>query len=669
MADHDEVQPDAMRRRLEGLASGIEVGDAAQARASVDGVVGRRRVRRRVGAALGAAAVVAVAATTVVLTLGDSDPDTFVTSDDTMAPDISSDTTEADAPVPTLDLATGPSVEVVEGVAQPGSVPGTNGAPEYGEWVVPWDEGFLVGSTWSPPQPLPEELPDEVIALFPQEVIDLFGGDLPATIAEATDQLSAAGLLDVVSTIILDNPAAYDAIYGAPTEAPTLEVRYTVDGRSWEAREFTPPADATYLSSVTAVGDRLAVVYSLLDPLTGAPLDGTITVATTTDLTTWTTQDIEVPSPGELPAGIDWSVFAQGLVANDSGWMLSVYSSVDVDPLSLLPGDVRDEIDASNGLGTSFDSAGITVEYDFDETGSNPGQTLTFGWDELGIAPEFAQLLGDQDYSPTYWSASWDGVPVPTDAPIGAGPLAATPAGFVLWNDQTWFSTDGVVWASAPLPDGVASVGGAFAIDGGLILLASSERGEPLVVRVDERGGNASTLDLELGVSGSLSSTTPFAGTATNATIVVADPPVSPEDQLTVELDGYRLTQVGFGGIFEVTEVATGEVVVSEGLSFGDDEGSIRLDDDGSAITVLDPATGEVLVVFTEEVLQASEEAYFDDGGGEYDPDFVLIGSVDGERFLVDEIDDAFDGPTSVATNGDRLLLQSAGDWSLYELP
>ena len=109
-----------------------------------------------------------------------------------------------------------PSVEVIDGVAQVGASAGSNGAPEYGEWSVPWEDGFLVGSTFFPPQPLPDELPEEVRALFPQEVLDLFDGGLPATISEATTMLSDAGLLDVVSEIISNNPEAYDAIYGTP---------------------------------------------------------------------------------------------------------------------------------------------------------------------------------------------------------------------------------------------------------------------------------------------------------------------------------------------------------------------------------------------------------------------------------------------------------------------
>lgn len=676
MADRDEsqsdgadIRPEEIRQRLDGVASGIDVGELEQARTNVDSAVGRRRTRKRLGAVLGAAAVVALAATTVVLTLGGDEPDMLATTDDTMVPDIAPDDS-ADAPEPTLALpvATAQPVELIEGAARPGSTAGTNGAPEYGEWIVPWEEGFLVGSTSFPPQPLPDELPEEVVALFPQEVIDFFDGDLPDTIAEATEQLSEAGLLDVVSEVIRNNPAANDAIYGAPTEVPTLDVRFTVDGVNWEPREMVPPPGATFLSSVTAVDDRLSAVYSIVDPLTGNPIDGVITVATTPDLTTWTAQDIVVPPPGELPDDINWMVFAQGLVANDNGWVLSVFDSIDADPFALLPVDVRDEINSANGFGVSTDAIGITIEYDFDPDGNNPSETRTFTWDELGVAPEVAQLLSEQDYSPTLWTASWDGEPTPTDAPSVGGPIAATAAGFVQWTDQTWFSPDGITWTASPLPDDVSWVTGAFNFDGGLIVMSSTETGEPLVHRVDERGENAVLLDLPLPDAGSLSSTMPFGSLTTSGTVVAVDPPVAPEQQLSVEVDGYRLAVFQPQGIFEVTDVATGEVVVSENplrQGAGDDS-LITFDENG--VTVIDPATGDVLVVFSQEVIDASQKEFFDEGGGEYNPDFWLLASLDGERFVVDDIDDPTDGPTALATNGTRLLLQSGTNWIIYDL-
>ena len=361
-----------------------------------------RRTRRRIGAAVGAIVVVGVAIAAVLIVGGD-EPDTLVTTDDTQVPvtTVADDGAEDDveSPEPTVVAAppvAGQPVEVVEGAARVASPAGTNGAPEYGEWMVPWEDGFLVGSTSFAPQPLPDELPEEVVALFPQEVIDLFGGELPDTISEATAQLSDAGLLDVVAQIIADNPAASDAIYGAPIETPpTLDVRFTTDGETWEPREMVAPPGATYFSSATVVGDRLAVVYSTVDPVTGMPVDSRVVVATTSDLTTWATQDIVLPAPPDLPDlpdGVTWSVYPQGLVANDTGWVVPVYSSLDIDPYSLVPDDVRLGLDESNGLSIGTDRDGIIVESDFDDSG-NPTQSQRFTWEELGVDPAIAELV------------------------------------------------------------------------------------------------------------------------------------------------------------------------------------------------------------------------------------------------------------------------------------
>jgi hypothetical protein len=688
MADRDDTRPDEIRQRLDGVAAGIDVGELEQARAGVDDLVGRRRTRKRLGALLGAAAVVAVAATTVVLTFGGDEPDTLVTTDDTMPPDTGPDEIDDDAPEPTLALpiATAQPVELIDVTSRPGAAAGVNGAPEYGEWIVPWEDGFLVGSTSFPPQPLPDELPDDVLALFPQEVIDFFNGELPDTIAEATERLSAAGLLDTVSEIIQANPAAYEAIYGAPTDAPTLDVRFTVDGTTWEPREMVLPAGADYLSSVTAVGGRLTTVFGNVDPLTGRSADGAITVATTTDLTNWTTQQIVVPSPGELPEGINWNASAQGLVANDNGWVLSVYDSIDVDAFALLPPDVRAEVESGdNGLGVSTDGRGMTIEYGFDPEGGNPSETLTFTWDELGVSPETALLL-DQNYESTLWASTWEGVPVPTDGPSLGGPMLATPDGFVLWSDQTWFSPDGITWTASPLPGEEAWVSGAFNVDGGMIVMSSTNTGGKLVHRVDDRGQNAVLLDLPIPVDGTLSVGYLPEGAYASGRILFVDRPITPnvepdvepgiepEIQLTVEVDGYRLTLLQQTGVFEVVDMATGDVVVSEvPMQLGNENSSIQLGEDG--VTVIDPATGEVLVMFPTDALDAAEREFLDaggefidGGGGEYDPDLWLVASLDGQRFVVEDLADVTNGPTSLTTNGSRLLLQLGADWLLFDL-
>jgi hypothetical protein len=246
--------------------------------------------------------------------------------------------------------------------------------------------------------------------------------------------------------------------------------------------------------------------------------------------------------------------------------------------------------------------------------------------------------------------------------------MVATSAGFVLWTDQTWFSPDGVAWTASPLPSEATWVSGAFGVEGGLIVLSSTDAGGSVFHRVDARGGNAVQLDVGGLPDGSLSSASWMPGSTTTGMVLAATPPVDPDDMLSLEVDGYRLTINSVNGIFDVADVATGETVVSAPLAprSDDDEAPITVDEAG--ITVTDPETGDVLVVFSSEALDAAEREYFDGGGGEYTPDFWLIASLDGERFVVDDLDDADDGPMSVASNGSRLLVQAGRSWLTYDL-
>ena len=89
---------------------------------------------------------------------------------------------------------------------------------------------------------------------------------------------------------------------------------------------------------------------------------------------------------------------------------------------------------------------------------------------------------------------------------------------------------------------------------------------------------------------------------------------------------------------------------------------------DESGITATDPETGEVLVVFSSEALDAAEQEFFDEGDGVYTPDFWLLASLDGERFVIEDLDDADDGPMTVVSNGSRLLVQAGRSWLVYDL-
>lgn len=333
MADHDDI-----RSGLNNTAASIEVDDLEAARSDVHAVVRRRRRRTRVVSALGAVVAVAACTAVVVAVTGSDEPDTLMSADPAVVEDTSTTLVEpVDSTIADVPAGGARTVELINRPGVPGTSAGIDGSPETADWIVPWRDGFLVGSTVYPSQPLPAELPEDVTALFPQEVIDLFAGELPATIAEATQMLSEAGLLDEVTTVLQEHPEASKAIYSAPTpNDASVEARFTTDGITWEPVEMTLPPGATYTSGVAAVGDRLTIVYSVQD--NGGVFAGTdrFTVATTTDLTTWTTQEVVVPPPPvDLPVGIRRNVSPQGLAVTESGWAVTVFDSVQPDPVEM----------------------------------------------------------------------------------------------------------------------------------------------------------------------------------------------------------------------------------------------------------------------------------------------------------------------------------------------
>ncbi|HSP27676.1 MAG TPA: hypothetical protein VLN74_03935, partial [Ilumatobacteraceae bacterium] len=478
---------DDLSARMHGAADAIEPGELSLD--DVRATARRRSLRTRVGAVVGVVGLVAAGAVAFVATGDSDDPGTLVSADPTVP-----ESTESTVPVDDTVAATLPelataavTVEVVQRPTSAGQPAGVGGAPRYGEWVTPWRDGFIVGAQAFTPQPLPSELPEEIVALFPPEVVELFDGELPPTIQEATDMLSEAGLLDVVTDIIAANPEASEAIYSAPPageDGPKLDVRFTTDGVTWEPIEMTLPPGATYLPAVTTVGDRLAVAYSTSDPMTGMSVDGIVRVASTADLVNWEVQEVvSAPPPVTFPDGINWSTDVAGFAANETGWALSVYTGVSLNPEALLPADVQAELAGDmDGYGISSDESSITVERTVDGT----TETDRYTWEELGVGPDVAVYLGDQGYEPNLWSSTWGATPTLSGVDTGYGQLFATPAGFLRIGEGVRFSSDGLTWTPVELPVDDAFVSGSFAFDGGVVLLVSDFGGGTQVFRVDE---------------------------------------------------------------------------------------------------------------------------------------------------------------------------------------
>jgi hypothetical protein len=345
-----------------------------------------------------------------------------------------------------------------------------------------------------------------------------------------------------------------------------------------------------------------------------------------------------------------------------------VYESTQLDVVRLLPAEERAlfESETVNGYGVSHDDTGVRIDYS--DADGNMTESIRYGWDELGIEPDVVAYLSDNEFRPQVWAAPWGGEPARSDSPAGSGLLVATTAGFLQWTDQTWFSSDGLTWTASPLPVPDGSVNAAFAFDGGVIVTSVDVDGVARLHRLDEMGGSPEALEVpglpDAFHAGYGSQWAPGSALVLDAAVVAQSSP--PED----DLDGYRLTIGGPSGAFTLTDLATGLLVASEpGQSVGSADSAFSFDLAG--ITVTDPTTGDVLVVIPNEVMrQAEEEAFGDFEGNEYEPDLWLLATGDGERFVVDDLDDVegMGGPIAVLTNDDAALVQSANRWIRYDL-
>jgi hypothetical protein len=661
---------DDLRARMHIAAESIEPGELSLD--DVRAAARRRSVLPRIAAVAGVVGLVAAGVVAFVATDGSDDPGTLVSADPTVPETIESTIPADDVATTTLPAPATPgvTVDVVERAGAVGQPAGAGGAPEYGEWATPWRDGFIVGAQSYTPQPLPDELPEEIVALFPPEVVELFDGELPPTISEATAMLSEAGLLDVVTDILAANPEASDAIYSVPVadDGPTLDVRFTTDGVTWEPIEMTLPPGASYFPGVTTVGDRLAIAYTTVDPATGMNVDGTVRVASTADLVNWDVQEVVTPPPPvTFPAGIRWSTDVADFAANESGWALSVHGGVSVDPAALLPEEARADLEGDVGYGMSNDSSGITIE----RTVGDTVETDRYTWEELGIGPDVAAYLGDQGYQPNLWTSTWAGTPTLTGVEAGFGQLVATAAGFLRIGDDVRFSPDGETWTTVELPVDDASVSGSLVFDGGVVLLVSDfDDGRTEFLRVDETGGSPVLLDIP-GLPANIQSGYPAA--PRDAILIDASEPPPPPPPLVVEYDGHRLTLDNATGSVEIVDLATDDVVGEADVRDfgGESEGNVVLDEAG--VTVTDPTTGEVLVVIPAEALEAASSEMRPGTEYEYSPDLWLLASRDGEQFLIDDLDDSV-GPESpmvgaLASNGSTVLAQIDDEWVVYDLP
>ncbi len=461
---------------------------------------------------------------------------------------------------------------------------------------------------------------------------------------------------------------------------------WSSDGITWSPMTLAPLPSGLIWGERAALGDRIVAAGS-----TNQRGDPSPVVATTTDLETWSIQEIPVEWPDDVPDAVRLGT-PPHVTADDSGWVATVQPWAHVDWVTL----------ANERLGRSFTGAASSwadeeIRLTLDDTDTS--EELTITWDELEAewGTEVVDMV--RGLRPTeIWTGSWNGsaAPVREQLPDGAadawtsGEVIATDDGFVVVRRRNTFVDDEpravesielVVGHRAPGgafewgildPPFEGRLRSAFALDGDLGVLASSDDGTFAVYRVDTLTQEWSPIEIP---------TLPVDARSIQwnlhdvAALDVAPPEPVESTTQTIEKNGLRLTWTfDFpDSTYEVVEVATGEVIVSETIDLRDVEGSFEYAFEhlagGLGPTVItDPATGDVLMNITAEEMEASQPPAPDP----VSPELWLVASSDGVVWVSHPVPEGPDGSSSIthaALAGDRLLLQtSSEDWFVVEI-
>lgn len=637
---------------LAAAADAIDAGDPTAMLTTVHTTVNRRRRRRSAIVGIAAAGVL-VGSGVVVANLvgGDEGDDLIVSAPVTETPSTEAGDDAVDDPPPDTVADVAPAeADGADAIEVPGGepvpvrvVPATitdvvdNGltvdAANVGQTrLLEWQGGFLSIQTTFEPQPLPSELPPEIADQFPPEVVELFPDGLPPTIDEAIQVLQDADLLDEVSQIISDNRDVYDAVYAEEAAVDTT-VRFSEDGAEWDdlAAEF--PVPDNYWTAVFTTTDRLVIAVEAREESSDESAQS-VDVYASTDLVNWEQQRIPFPAPPEGAAeqpAVRYSAYLAGVAVTDAGFMLRTATMMDTDPMELLPADVRDRLLASNGNSIGWGEDGLTIEIfdgtaeipDNGESNPEPTEVLSFTWAELGL--DGPPDESGREEAATYVS-TWGGQPIEVES-SEVGWLYGVGEHFVELGPEPRHSTNGVDWTPLSVP-GDGFVNGIIETSNGAALLTSDERGASAIYEGDLddlESGAWSPLDLP-GLPANVGGQT----WARNVFVFqdfgdMGGPNLDPSFDAVgsiqrAEVDGYRYelvvnhTDVEYSATYSVTDIETGEVIVTEsadGLSDDDDPFEYVQDGFGDdRLRILDPSSGEVLVeipfdAMTQELINA----------------------------------------------------------------
>ncbi len=682
----NDVPHDRITDGLRESAETIDVGDPDERLIDIRQRAKRRTNRRR-GAVGALCAVALVGVGAVVVNDAADDGDIIRSADvaDESTGEDADDRAVDPAPATTTTTTTVPSSDraMVESADADTTVVDGLEFADGPRWLVAWRDGFLAGSARYEPPMLPAELPADVAALFPQEVLDLFVSDLPMPIDEAFERISMAGHDDVLEAAFTASPDVMEALYGPPGP-PSVEFEFSTDGTDWAPIDVELPEGVVDISQLTTVGDRLVIVSQTFPVV---PDDDSfsfpdVAVHATTDLTTWTSQVVPTSGRDDLPASVMNHRWPQQIAVQDGRWMVALEGSIDIDVASLVSDEVRDRMDRE-GWGYTPSPDGLTVEL-YDE--ENLVETIEFTYDELGISPELAVELSNGGHSVEIWTATWDGDPIRAADPFSAthpapgGTVIALGSGFMASGSSAAFSIDGSSWEPMPGAPNDVWISSTLATDSGVVAFTDGPTG-PQVYLID-----AALTWAPIEIPGAPERFYPAFGNGRESGAVVVDAGIAdvPEPEpveVSIAAGDFVLivTDGPSGQTYRVLDAA-GTVVTSETWSYDDATEDIAetgpfefLLYDETGITALSPQDGSVLFTIDHDaVSDAYNEAYGLDETTFEEPEMDpwLLATADGTNWLVEQLDaNPMYWQIQTARNGSTVLVSAGTEWSTYELP
>ncbi len=248
-------------------------------------------------------------------------------------------------------------------------------AEEDVEWIVPWADGFLAGSTVDP-----------------------------------TEE-------------------------GGPW---SVGARFTTDGESWEPVEMTMPPGMSGSGRITTAGDRFVMAASI-DPTADADVYrvASTTDLLNWSVQDFDVPGPRPTQSDQSELGASFPSMGS-FAANDNGWTFEIRRIYSTDVTAALPSDVKFELSRTSYQIRSDDN-GFTIAVDgADGSPPTPESTYEYTWAEVGIGPEAVPYMTGEIPAARTWAATWDGTAAVSETSVPSGPTLASSEGFVRWNDNTW---------------------------------------------------------------------------------------------------------------------------------------------------------------------------------------------------------------------------------------